>query len=80
MDAKKPTRMTLSRQTKAALAAKRAQGAKLGNPRNIRSAGQLGRTALIASSDEFATNVVPLIRAIQSAGAVTLEGDHPRAQ
>ncbi len=33
----------------------RAQGAKLGNPRNIRSAGQLGRTALIASSDEFAT-------------------------
>ena len=37
------------------LSAKRAQGAKLGNPRNIRSAGQLGRTALIASSDEFAT-------------------------
>jgi hypothetical protein len=43
---------TLSRQTRAALAAKRAQGTKLGNPRNIRSAGQLGSTALIASDKE----------------------------
>src|SRR4051794_33382321 len=36
-------RRLISERTKAALGAKRAQGVKLGNPRNIRAAGELGR-------------------------------------
>jgi len=63
----------IAERTKAALAAKKAQGAKLGNPRNIAAAGCLGRQALISGADQFAANLLPLVRAIQSTGAVSLE-------
>src|SRR3954447_15700012 len=66
-------RRLISERTKAALAAKKTQGAKLGNPRNIASAGALGRKALVATADQFAANIIPLVRAIQSTGATTLE-------
>jgi DNA invertase Pin-like site-specific DNA recombinase len=66
-------RRLISERTKAALAAKKAQGAKLGNPRNIGSAGSLGRKVLVSSADQFAANLLPLVRAIQSTGATTLE-------
>ncbi len=39
----------------------------------IAAAGSLGREALISSADRFAANLLPLVRAIQSTGAVTLE-------
>jgi hypothetical protein len=58
---------------RAALAAKKAQGARLGNRRNIAAAGSLGREALISGADQFAANLLPLVRAIQTTGAVTLE-------
>jgi len=63
-------RRLISERTHAALAAKRAQGAKLGNPTNILQAGQLGRQTLRAEADRFAANILPMIRTIQSAGPI----------
>jgi DNA invertase Pin-like site-specific DNA recombinase len=66
-------RRLISERTKAALAAKKAQGARLGNPRNIASAGSLGREVLVSAADQFAVGLLPLVHAIQTTGAVTLE-------
>src|SRR5215510_3261385 len=63
-------RRLISERTKAALAAKKAQGAKLGNSRNIVAAGALGRTIQVAAADQFASNLLPIIRSIQSAGPI----------
>ena len=46
-------RRLISERTKAALAAKRASGHRLGNPRNIGVAGALGRTVQAAIADQF---------------------------
>ena len=59
--------------TKAALAAKKASGIKLGNPRNITRAGELGRSVQAATADQFVANLMPVVRAIQNSGATTLE-------
>src|SRR5256884_5850969 len=66
-------RRLISERTTAALAAKKAQGARLGNPRNIALAGCLGRQAQTSSADEYAAGLLPLVRPIQSGGAVTLQ-------
>jgi DNA invertase Pin-like site-specific DNA recombinase len=65
-------RRLISERTKAALAAKRAQGTTLGNPRNLGEAGDLGRAALIAGADDFAQRLMPVLQAVQSEGADTL--------
>src|ERR1043166_7466721 len=51
-------RRLISERTKAALAAKKAQGAKLGNSRNIVVAGAIGRTVQVAAADQFASNLL----------------------
>jgi DNA invertase Pin-like site-specific DNA recombinase len=66
-------RRLISERTKAALAAKKAGGAKLGNPRNIAAAGLAGRTVQITAADEFATVLLPIVNAIRSAGATSLK-------
>jgi DNA invertase Pin-like site-specific DNA recombinase len=66
-------RRLISERTKAALAAKKASGAKLGNPRNIELAGAAGRTAQTEAADEFATGLMPIVNAIRATGATTLE-------
>ena len=66
-------RSLISERTKAALAARRAAGARLGNPRNNRAAGALGREVAMASADEFAASMLPVLNAIRAAGADTLE-------
>ena len=66
-------RSLISERTKAALAARKAGGAKLGNPRNIQLAGSIGRKVQTASADEFAASMLPVLTAIRSAGAETLE-------
>jgi DNA invertase Pin-like site-specific DNA recombinase len=66
-------RRLISERTKAALAAKKASGAKLGNPRNIGHAGSSGRSAQMAAADEFAAGLLPIVSAIQAAGATSLE-------
>jgi DNA invertase Pin-like site-specific DNA recombinase len=65
-------RRLIAERTKAALAAKKAAGARLGNPHNLAHAGKLGRAALIDAADEFATGLRPMVQAIRAAGAVTL--------
>ena len=62
----------ISERTTAALQAKKASGAKLGNPTNLCVAGSIGRIAQAQVADEFATNLRPLVQAIQNAGALTL--------
>jgi DNA invertase Pin-like site-specific DNA recombinase len=65
-------RRLISERTKAALAAKRASGATLGNPRNLAHAGTLGRVTLIESADAIAHRLAPVLRAVRSEGATTL--------
>ena len=66
-------RRLISERTKAALAAKKATGAKLGNPHDLGSAGIRGRQMQSAAADEFVAGLLPLVRAIQNSGADTLE-------
>ena len=66
-------RRLISERTKAALAAKKASGAKLGNPSNIAAAGVCGRQIQIATADQFASGLLPIIEAIRRTGATTLE-------
>src|SRR5690242_14171160 len=65
-------RRLISERTKAALAAKKAAGASLGNPRNIVQAGELGRSIQAAAADDFVTALIPIIQAIRSTGATSL--------
>src|SRR3978361_222944 len=50
-------RRLISERTRAALAAKKAAGAILGNPHNLTEAGSLGRAVSIAAADGFARNL-----------------------
>jgi DNA invertase Pin-like site-specific DNA recombinase len=57
--------------TRAALAAKKAQGAALGNRTNLNAAQAMGAAANAAGAEAFAANVLPIIRQIQASGAKT---------
>src|ERR1700682_3796059 len=61
-------RRLIAERTKAALAAKKAAGASLGNPRNLDHAGSLGRAALVRAADEFAAGLIPVVDAIRASG------------
>lgn len=61
----------ISERTRAALAAKKAQGAKLGNRTNLAEAGARGDATRIAAADAFAANVLPIVRQIEASGATT---------
>jgi DNA invertase Pin-like site-specific DNA recombinase len=60
-------RSLISARTKAALAAKKAGGAKLGNPRAAEAAVK-AHAANRAQADQFAANVMPIVREIESSG------------
>src|SRR5229473_3922766 len=60
-------RAVISARTRAALAAKKAQGAKLGNPRAAEAAVR-AHAANRAGADQFAANVLPIVREIQASG------------
>jgi DNA invertase Pin-like site-specific DNA recombinase len=68
----------ISARTKAALAAAKARGAKLGfaNPARVdrHEVSAKGVAAVTASADQHAANVLPIVRAIQAAGVVSLHG------
>ncbi|HEX9767872.1 MAG TPA: recombinase family protein, partial [Kiloniellales bacterium] len=67
-------RRLISERTKAALAARKAQGARLGNPRNAREAATLGRRSLTIDADAFAANVLPIVESLQAGGLTDLRG------
>ena len=60
-------REMISERTRLALQAAKARGTKLGNP-NISHAAKLAVDALKATADQFAANVLPVIREIQAQG------------
>src|SRR3954469_13282514 len=66
-------RRLISERTKAALRVKKAAGASLGNPTNLHAAGLLGRRAQAQAADDFAADLVPVIRAIRNTGSNTLK-------
>ena len=45
---------------------------RIANPHNLDHAGSLGRLALARAADEFASGLVPILRAIRATGALTL--------
>jgi DNA invertase Pin-like site-specific DNA recombinase len=61
----------ISTRTKAALAAAKARGVKLGGPK-LAEARQSAAASIKALADHHAANVLPLIREIQRAGATSL--------
>ena len=65
-------RALISARTKAALAAKKAAGAKLGNPRAAEAAPK-AHAANRAAADQFASNVLPIVREIHASGLSTLQ-------
>lgn len=67
-------RRLISERTKAALAAKKAQGVKLGNRTNLREAQRKGLEERMRRADQFATNVLPIIQSIKDAGITTYAG------
>jgi DNA invertase Pin-like site-specific DNA recombinase len=64
-------RALIAERTKAALAAKKAQGAVLGNRTNLADAQAKGVAVNREAADAFAANVLPIVRQIQKAGATT---------
>jgi DNA invertase Pin-like site-specific DNA recombinase len=67
-------RRLISERTKAALAARKATGTRLGNTRNAAEALADGRRRLTAQATEFAANVLPIIASLRSAGVNDLRG------
>jgi DNA invertase Pin-like site-specific DNA recombinase len=67
-------RSLISSRTKAALAAKKAQGAVLGNRTNLPAAQAKGTETVKAKADQFAGNVLPIVEAIKASGVSTLAG------
>jgi DNA invertase Pin-like site-specific DNA recombinase len=66
-------RRMISDRTKAGLAAAKARGIKLGNPRLAESTAE-ATAARIEAADHFAANVLPIIREIQNSGVSSLRG------
>jgi len=65
-------RSLIAERTRAALAAKKAQGAKLGNRTNLAEAQSKGVESNQAAAEAFAANVLPVVKQIQASGAITL--------
>ncbi len=65
-------RRLIGERTKAALSARKAQGARLGNRSNPADAAAQGREVQISEADRFAANILSIIKAIQESGATTL--------
>jgi DNA invertase Pin-like site-specific DNA recombinase len=66
-------RTLISQRTKAAHAAKKAQGVKLGNPRAAQAAVK-AQAAHRASADRFAANVLPIVESIRASGIASHAG------
>lgn len=65
-------RAMIAARTRSALAAKRAQGVKLGNRTNLSEASRAGGASTGRVADAFAARVMPIIAAVQAAGATSM--------
>jgi DNA invertase Pin-like site-specific DNA recombinase len=65
-------RLLIAERTRAALAAKKAGGAKLGNPRNLADGAVVGRRVQMTEADRFAANTLPIVAGIRGSGARAL--------
>ena len=65
-------RRLISERTRAALAVRKARGARLGNPRNAATAARLGNAVQTRNADAFAERVLPLIDALRASGRTSL--------
>src|SRR5215210_275974 len=65
-------RAMISARTKAALQAKKAAGAALGNQTNLQEAAKRGATANARGADAFAANVLPIVQQLQASGVTAL--------
>lgn len=71
--AEKERRM-ISERTRSALAGRKRQGAKLGNPTNTAEASAMGRKVAQLEAERFAAAVLPTIQSIQKSGTTSLRG------
>jgi DNA invertase Pin-like site-specific DNA recombinase len=67
-------RRQISERTRAALAARKERGTKLGNPRNAGDAAAVGRKAQIEAAGQFAASVLPVIASLRKAGVTSFRG------
>jgi DNA invertase Pin-like site-specific DNA recombinase len=67
-------RRLIGERTRSALAARKAQGARLGNPRNAQTAAAAGRAVQAAEADQFAANVLPIVNSVRATGITDLRG------
>lgn len=67
-------RRLISERTRAALAARKAQGGLLGNRINAHQAAAAGRSVQVSEADRFAASMLPIIEVIRSTGVSTLAG------
>ncbi len=67
-------RNLISDRRRAALAAREAQGVKLGNPTNLAEAGAQGPVTQRADADAFAAIVLPMVRQTEPVDAGTACG------
>ena len=65
-------RRLIADRTRAALQAKKAAGAALGNRANLAAAGSIGRASQAKTADQFARAVLPVLEAIRRSGASSL--------
>jgi DNA invertase Pin-like site-specific DNA recombinase len=67
-------RRQISERTRAALAARKERGTKLGNPRNAGDAAAAGRKTQVAAAKQFAADVLPIIAKLREAGVTSYRG------
>lgn len=65
-------RALISERTRAALAHKKIQGKKLGNPTNLPDAAAKGAAANRVAANAFADNVLPIVRQMEATGVRSL--------
>src|SRR5437773_11479882 len=70
-------RRLIAERTRSALAARKAQGGRLGNPRNASDAAALGRKAQTENAALFAANTLPIIDAVRASGITDLRESLP---
>jgi len=67
-------RRLISERTRSALAQRKVQGTRLGNPTNAKEAAALGRAAQTSEANRFAANILPIVSTIRASGMRTLAG------